>query len=113
MKKLLFTINGNDYRNGDTITIDGEVFELQKPVSLYVNINCRDLYSCYDNPSTRKQGIWVSWCSWFLDRNCWRFGVSSYNTMMFTINAITYVEELQCDCYLYITPTHNYLSPIL
>ena len=97
--KRIFNLNGVD-------------FTVCKDIDHDIIISCKDLYSCYDRPSTRKQAIWTDWCNWFMSMNCWRFGVRSYNTSIFTIEAIVYVEEFDSDCYLYITSTRRELSVI-
>ena len=95
-----------------TFKLNGKVFDVKSDIHDEVTINCRDLYSCYDNPSIYKRAIWSEWAAWFMSMNCFRFGVRSFNTFMFTIEALVYVEEFESDCYLLITPTRQELRII-
>ena len=95
-----------------TFNLNGKVFDVKSDIHDEVTINHRDLYSCYDNPSTYKQAIWSNWCSWFMSMNCFRFGIRSFNCQMFTIEALVYVEEFESDCYLLITPTRQELRVV-
>ena len=115
MKKVIFVSkDAKEFHNGDTVTISNKTFEICKPItSNNIYINTRDIYDCYSNPSVYKKSIYEQWAHWFIhERNCFRFGVSSYNCMQFSISALTWVEELGCECYLHITKAHNYLSPV-
>ena len=115
-KKVIFVSrNGKEYHKGDRLTLDGITFEVCKPCTTKDKvIYTRDIYECYERPSQTKIAIWNEWCRYFIDkRNCFRFGVASYNSMQFTIEAIMWVEELGCDCYLSITKTRNWLFPML
>lgn len=95
-----------------TFELNGVLFDVKSDIHHDVVISLKDLYSCYDRPSSMKQSIWTEWCSWFMSMNCFRFGILSYNTFMFTIEALVYVEEFESDCYLLITPTRRELRVV-
>ena len=95
-----------------TLKLNGKVFDVKSDIHGEPTICSKDLYSCYDRPSIYKQSIWTDWCSWFMNIGCFTFGIRSYNTFMFTIEAIVYVEEFESECYLLITPTRQELRVI-
>ena len=95
-----------------TFNLYGKLFEVKSDIHEEPFISSKDLYSCYDRPSIYKQSIWANWCSWFMDMGCFEFGIRSYNTFMFTIEAIIYVQEFESDCYLLITPSRQELRVI-
>lgn len=104
------------------IKINYEVFELCKPLNFYDVVNHFkgdgvDLYDCYNKPSVRKQSIYDSWHDWFKsliseeDEYRFKFGISSYNTSIFTLNAL--IKYCGKWYYIHITPTHNLAYPLM
>lgn len=101
------------------ISLDGVTFQLkqrkfanQSPIRevipMIVKSN-KDLYECYDRPSTRKQDIYKSWCEWAY--NCDKvksFGIRSYNTNIFTLQGYVMFNDYSYGI-IDITPTHNYI----
>lgn len=67
------------------------------------------LEECYSRPSDAKRAIFEEWREWAVDSwpVVYQFGITSYNTFMFTLGAL-YDGELG-DGYIQITPAHNRL----
>ena len=96
------------------IRINNETFEVKKTIADfdYSKIASKTLDSCYDRPSYTKERIWDFWSQWFNELGTFYYGIKSYNCMMFTIEGVAYVPELDTDCYIYITKTRQEVYPI-
>ena len=82
-----------------TMEINGVTFELtapRKPKHLEDVIRRLDRYAhrtiweCYERPSETKESIYKKWLDWYTDQGeeIDYFGVSSYNSMCFTLQAL-------------------------
>ena len=88
-----------------TITINGKNFELFGTTTRDV-VKQRSLFDCYTRPSETKCCIWQNWVRWFMEAKIWEYGVSSYNSNFFSINAIARNENGK-DYMLVITRAHD------
>ena len=112
------------------LTINGIVFEVVnskkypttvESVNRYMDrFTGRSLWDCYDRPSEIKESIWDNWRYWMHDSNVNEneysvqyMQVSSYNSMMFTIDALVFDKQDYIKYFLHITPTHNYAYPVV
>lgn len=91
------------------MNINGQTFEVIKPrkypVSLTNKYYLRGLSDCYEKPSVHKQAIYDEWYEWYRsDIRLSEFGITSYNTFMFTIGCIFTDEETGERGYIKITP---------
>ena len=100
-----------------TKEINGEVFTVVVPrekmnhESMY--FNCLSLESCYGRPSDAKRSIYESWVRWTSDvEGLSRFGIQSYNCMMFTLSGLYYDIKEEKYYYLYITKTRQELTEL-
>lgn len=101
-----------------TIEINGIDFEVKRPRKNKLELETvlrwvdryagRTIYDCYDRPSHAKQSIYDSWLNWYTEDTQDRvdyFGVSGYNCMSFSLQAIYYGDY---GIYLLsITKAHN------
>ena len=107
-----------------TIDIFGERFEVKTPrknkLSLEQTIrhldhySGRDIWDCYERPSRSKENIYEKWLKWYSDapENALdMFGVSSYNCMQFSLQAL-YCDSKGNYYLLIITASHNYATLI-
>ena len=88
--------------------IGGLVFELdlKNPVKEVRVGAYGDIKEAYQNPSTRKIGIYNDWWYWFR-QNRGKCGVSSKNCNFFTLEGYVTSENGK-EYQIRITPTHNY-----
>ena len=93
-----------------TINIGGISFELIKNINTPREL--KELSECYTKASTTKHLIYNEWLRLaYNNLNATKFGVSSYNSMIFTL-----YFEFKKDGKEYkahITPCHNYLCEVL
>ncbi len=91
------------------VVIAGREFRVCNDIHLDTkHVSSRDIWDCYNKPSVTKITIWKSWYNWFYNNlHDVDMGVCSYNCMMFTIEAVAYVEELGDYYYFYITKTRQ------
>lgn len=94
-----------------TITINGREFELYVPTKHIPNKDNLERYAgrsitdCYDRPSKTKSEIYYDWLQWAINSNVEMFGVSSYNSNIFTLQG--YIEMDGKKYILSITKCHN------
>ena len=88
-----------------TIVINGKTFELSGETSRNY-VKDRDLFDCYARPSVYKIRIWDDWMVWFNEAHISDYGVSSYNSSFFSINAIARDVDGK-DYMLVITHAHD------
>ena len=94
-------------RRWTTITINGEIFELDtketvnNPIVLY-----KSVYDCYGRCSYTKQSIWEEWARWFRERDSHMFGVTSHNCNFFTISGCVTGDDGN-EYFVVITARHN------
>lgn len=78
------------------LEIGGKYFEVHK--SKYVGIESvrrysgRTLNECYAQPSKIKQEIYNEWFMWAYKNEVHYFGVSSYNSMTFSLQGLAEVD---------------------
>lgn len=94
-----------------TMEINGVTFEVCGTTTRQC-VKERSLYDVYARPSDTKRDIWAWWVSWFNEVRCWEYGVSSYNSNFFTINAILRMDNAK-NYMLVITASHNRLYEIV
>ena len=70
----------------------------------------RTLQDCYKKPSVKKQKIYNDWKKWAEENDVMSFGVSGYNSYVFSLNGIIVYEMIKY--YIYITPTRNTLTRV-
>lgn len=91
-----------------TITINNEVFELEKPMTKLDLPACsfKSVDDVYGRPSDTKRRIFQSWFDWFRmnDGYC---GVQSHNCNFFTIGGLVRDKDSGKEYYCYITYAHN------
>lgn len=99
-----------------TMEINGATFEVIRPRNPQAfedvlrrldRYAFRSVYDCYDRPSDYKVRAYEMWHDWYsiMGEECTYFGVSGYNSMQFTLQALyedeTGVYEIR------ITRDHN------
>ena len=89
-----------------TMEINGRTFELCGTTNR-CTVKQRDIRDCYARPSETKMSIWFDWVTWFMKTGIFEYGVSSYNSNFFTINAVYYDKETKTEYILVITAMHN------
>lgn len=99
------------------IRMFGRLFEVKKARGIYGNYcKLQRLEDCYNRPSVTKMFIFDDWRDFFLAnfpiKNYYGYsldyGVHSYNTMMFTFDAVYRTPTVTL--HFHITPAHNYLT---
>ena len=93
------------------ITIGNEEFEIKKAIDFMPNYKRTGIFSAYARPSQIKIGIYRYWENWASENNIELFGIQSYNTNMFTLSGITYIDGTFYD--IYITKTRQEVRPII
>ena len=94
-----------------TIEINGKTFELCGETSRNYVKN-RDLFDCCGRPSVYKIRIWYDWVAWFEEAHISEYGVSSFNSSFFSINAIARDVNGK-DYMLVITHAHDKVYEII
>lgn len=97
-----------------TITINGETFELFKSESSESEPIIRgavydEIYDVYDRPSQFKVNVWRAWCDWCFELNAsdnpCTLSICSHNCMQFSISGkVLFDGKLYS---LWITRDHN------
>ena len=94
-------------RRYETITLNGQHFELDtKERTIETSISRRNIFDCYERPSSYKVSIYQDWLTWFIDNDGY-CGVCSYNCNFFTIQGYVTDKETGKRYYCYITKVHN------
>lgn len=93
------------------ITIGNEEFEVKKAINFMPNYKRTAIFSAYNSPSQIKIDIYRYWENWASENNIESFGIQSYNTNMFTLSGITYIDGTFYD--IYITKTRQEVRPII
>ena len=93
------------------ITIGNEEFEVKKAIDFMPVYKRLGIFSAYTRPSQIKIGIYRYWENWANENNITLFGIQSYNTNMFTLSGITYIDGTFYD--IYITKTRQEVRPII
>ena len=89
--------------------IGNEVFTFKHNGTFYANCG-RAIFACYERPSKIKVGIYEYWADWANENNVFDFGISSYNTNMFTLSGKIIIDG---GLYaLYITKTRQEIYKI-
>ena len=96
--------------NKKYLSIDGITFTITRGIINNPRCSTRTLKDCYGKPSSRKIAIFNSWFEWAVNNDVKCFGISSYNTNIFTLNGI--IEYNGDKYYMYITPTRRELTLI-
>lgn len=103
----------------ETMTINGERFEVRKPrkhklaldeimMRLHRTYSDTTVYDCYGRPSQAKVDIYETWRQWADNTpNVLYFEVSSYNTFQFTLSALYHDVDNEEWYQLDITSAHN------
>lgn len=92
-----------------SIKIGNKTFSVHR--SKYTNPNRlayyegRTLTDCYTKPSATKISIYNEWLHWAVDNNITHFGLSSYNSNVFSLQGLATVDGV--DYVLIITPSSN------
>jgi hypothetical protein len=99
------------------IKMFGKTFEVKRVKGIYGNYcKLQRLEDCYNRPSVTKMSIFDYWRDFFLAnfpiKNYYGYsldyGVQSYNTSMFTFDAV--YRTPTATLHFHITPTHHYLT---
>ena len=102
-----------------TLIINGCTFEVYKPRKNKVTLNQaidyleryqhRDIWDCYDKPSTTKVSIYNEWLQWYTEQGneIDYFCVTSYNCMQFSLGALYFDNNTNTFYILSITASHN------
>lgn len=93
------------------IVINGVEFKKVKGGVNNINTNLKDLYQCYDRPSTSKILIYNEWCDFAKKVDASNFGIASYNANIFTFDFMFSFNDVIY--YAHITPSHNYIYEVL
>ena len=93
------------------IVINGVEFKKVKGGVNNINTNLKDLYQCYDRPSTSKILIYNEWCDFAKKVDATEYGIASYNANIFTFDFMFSFNDVIY--YAHITPSHNYIYEVL
>ncbi len=93
------------------IKIEDISFEVKNNLNIKKDYELKILESCYNNCSDTKEYVYNEWLKFSrLHNSGYYYGVASYNSMIFTFDAMIEFEDKKY--YIHITPTHNYIMEV-
>lgn len=108
-------INIQLFRGDEVIKVNNLIDKYPCVSSFMLHIPCSDIHSCYGRPSYAKMKIWDTWKQWLESWGCKFYGISSYNSMQFTISALIELPTLEKGVnryyHLHVTKSRSELTP--